>query len=86
MKEVGAECGVKAEAIVILDYSKDFPIRGRAVLSAWRSSAGGSPGGARGSSTARSCDKKPDLPRRPLKGELGTRTVTWPRPHREAPK
>src|ERR1700731_2878644 len=29
---------------------------------------------------ARSCDKEPDLPRRPRKGELSTRTVIWPRP------
>jgi hypothetical protein len=48
MKEVGAESGVKAEAIVFLDYSKDLSIRGRALLSAWRSSAALSPGGARG--------------------------------------
>jgi hypothetical protein len=53
MEEVGAECGVKAEAIVFLDYSKDFSIRGRAVLSAWRSSAVVSPGGARGSNILR---------------------------------
>jgi hypothetical protein len=43
MEEVGAE------AIVFLDYSKDFSMRGEAVLAACRDSAGGSAGDARGS-------------------------------------
>ena len=30
MKGVGAKCGVKAEAIVFLDYFTDFPIHGKA--------------------------------------------------------
>jgi len=47
MKGVGAECGVKAEAIVFL-IPWILHIRAKAVLTAWRSSAVGSPGGARG--------------------------------------
>jgi len=35
MEEVGAECGVKAEAIVFSDYSKDFRIRDKAVSPPW---------------------------------------------------
>jgi hypothetical protein len=64
MAGVGAECG-EAEAIVLLDYSKDFLIRGRrfcrlgeippsylqAVLAAAKSIAG----------MTRSCDKNPNV-------------------------
>jgi hypothetical protein len=71
MEEVGAEYGVKAEAIVFSYYSKDFSVRGSAVLSAWRSSALVSPGGVRGRKILRRLGavlrQKPDRPRRPCK-------------------
>ena len=85
MKRVGAECGVKAEAIVFSHYSKNFsasaarrfcplddvpPSYLLAVLAGAKSFAG----------MARSCGKEPELPRQSRKAAANTRTVTRPRP------
>jgi hypothetical protein len=63
MKGVGAESGVKAEAIVFLNYSKDFSQTRQAGFVHLTKSRRLSPGGACGSKIprrrARFCDKNP---------------------------
>jgi hypothetical protein len=88
-KRVGAECSVKAEAIVFLDYSKDFPIRGRAGLQLGE----GSPSdflAVLAGKNASPAWRGPAIENPIFHAGRGkasyTRTVTWPRPPREAPK
>ncbi len=85
MKEVSAESGVKAEAIVFLGYSKYFPHTRQAGFVrlakvrrriSRRCSREQNPSPVWPSPAT----KNPDLPRQPRKGEPSTRTVTWPRP------
>jgi hypothetical protein len=70
---------VKAEAIVFLDYSKDFPHMQQGGIIGWQSSAVVSQAVLAGAKSfanmARSFAKKPEVPREPRKVELSARTV-----------
>jgi hypothetical protein len=71
----GAACGVKAEVIVFLDYSKDFCLCAKAVPSSGLLAV--LAGAKSFVGMARSCGKKPDRPRQPRKGERRTRGLLY---------